>query len=119
VLTPEDLINSYEGRAGLLARCILYGLVEPDVEVTPGVLATLAQTIVNELAASTKTQFLSRVPRALKWAIREDVAPEIAIFTIEQVMAARSKTIQRTVVKSDEYAAYREKLGALLDDANI
>jgi len=116
-LAPQDLIEAYAGRAGLLARCILYGLVEPMVQITPAVLATLSQAIVEELLATPKAQFLTRMPRALKWAVRPDVSPELAIFTIEQVLGARSPLQRRLIAKTDEYGAYREKLGALLDDA--
>lgn len=116
-LNPLDLVAAYEGRAGLLARCVLYGLVEPDVPMTPGILATLSQTIIEELMESPKAQFLSRMPRALKWAVRPEISPDLAIFTIEQVLAVRSSAQRRLIGKTAEYAAYREKLGALLDDA--
>lgn len=119
MLTPDDLIQSYEGRAGLLARCILYGLVEPQVEITSAVQATLAQTLIDELQASSKTEFLRRIDKALKWAVREDVSPELAIFTIEQTIPLRSKTLQRGIHKTAEYQAYREKLGDLFDAATF
>ncbi len=117
MLNPEDLIEAYEGRAGLLARCVLYGLVEPNVEITPAIVATMSQVMVEELKSSPKAQFLTRMPRALKWAVRSDVSPELAIFTIEQVLADRSKLQRSLIVKTNEYASYRLKLGALLDDA--
>jgi hypothetical protein len=88
-LSPHDLIASYEGRAGLLARCILFGLVEPDVEIDPNVMMTLAYTIVDELrttAEETPGRFGSRAEKALQWAVRSDVAPEAAAFMVQMLI---------------------------------
>ena len=37
----QDLIDSYLGRAGLLANAIMMGLTEPDVEINPDVMLAL------------------------------------------------------------------------------
>jgi len=115
-LNPFDLIEAYEGKASLLSRCILFGLVEPDNEMSPAIQLTLAQSIVAELKDCPKAQFLSRVPRALKWAVRADVAPELAIFAVEPTLSMRSPSQQKIVRKMPEYAAYKDKLGSLLDE---
>jgi hypothetical protein len=123
-LNPLDLVEAYEGRAGLLVRCILFGLVEPDVEITPAVQATLAQAMVDELVetlAENRGMFPSRARRAYAWAVRADVSPEFAIFMGEQVRArvrAENRDTREDLFESPEYRAYCMKfadvIGALL-----
>ena len=116
MLMPDDLIDSNYGKAGLLARCILSGLVEPHVEMTPLILGSLAEVIADELKSSRKTDFMRKMPRALKWAVRPDVTPEFAILAVEHALAARSPTQRRVIRGSREYGAYRAKFGTILDE---
>lgn len=113
-LSPHDLIQSYEGRAGLLARCILYGLVEPDVEIDPNVMITLAYTLVDELRTTveeTPTRFADRAEKAIKWAMRPDVPPEIAVLLMMMLMNDRPMMNKLTVetITSDAWVEFKAK----------
>jgi len=107
MLSPQDLIESYEGRAGLLARCILYGLVEPDVEIDANVLATLSSTLVSELATTleeTPTRFVGRAQKAYAWALR--FQPEFAVmFAIQlnQLIVRQDQTVVDEILEMPEY----------------
>jgi hypothetical protein len=111
----QNLIDAYQGEAGLLARCILYNLVEPPGNRSPDLMIALSKTLIQELKDANKSQFLSRFPRAMKWALRDDVPPDLAIYVIEQTLALRSRTMRRVVRKIPEYHAYREKMGGVLE----
>ncbi len=114
-LDHQDLIDAYSGKAGLLCRCILFGLVEPPTEMDQMLQLVLAETIVEELGQTGKQNFLTRFPRALNWALRSEVGPEFAVFTIEKAIAARSSAQQARVRKMPEYKAYSEKFAGVLE----
>ena len=117
-LTHDDLLEAYQGRAGLLCRCILFGLVEQPTEMDQMLQLVLAETIVDELGTTGKQNFLTRFPRALKWAMRDEIAPEFAIITIEKALRARSAAQQARVRKMPEYKAYLEKFSGVLGLVN-
>lgn len=91
-LESQELIDSYLGRAGLLANAIMMGLVEPDVEVSPDVLLALADEMILRVAAldPDDMRFASRAVRAVKWACRADVQPEIALLFYGRAYGALS-----------------------------
>jgi hypothetical protein len=113
-LTPQALLDAYQGKAGLLCRCILFGIVEPPVEMDQMLQQTLANTIIEECGDYTKHEFRNRFPRALKWACREEVDPTFGIFTIEKVLSTCSKQIRRMVEAMPEYKEYQAKHGETL-----
>lgn len=88
-MEAQELIDSYLGRAGMLANAIMMGLTEPDVEINPDVMLALG----NEIAARVldldpeDMRTPPRVVRAVKWATREDVQPETALAFYIRVYA--------------------------------
>jgi hypothetical protein len=115
-MTPHDLIEAYEGRAGLLARAILYGLTEPSGEMSPAINMTVSEVIVTQLALSNTVQFFRRLPYALKWAIRPETPPEMGILTVQRVFARCSKTRLRNIKRLPEYKDFIAKLGEFIPD---
>lgn len=113
--THQDLIDANEGKAGLLCRCILFGIVEPPEEMNRMLQHSLAEIIIEELGGYSKHEFRSRFPRALKWAVRPEIADEFGIFTIEKVLATCSPVLRRQAEKMPEYQAYLAKHGPTLD----
>ena len=80
MITYQDLIDANEGRASLLARCILLGLVEPTGTINPDILITLAINLAEELSESEdEFAFDKKITRAFSWASRSEIAPEIGI----------------------------------------
>ena len=77
----QDLIDSYLGRAGLLANAIMMGLTEPDVEINPDVMLALGDEITQRVLALDPEDMrtTTRVVRAVQWATRDDVQPETAL----------------------------------------
>ena len=80
-LEAQELIDSYLGRAGMLANAIMMGLTEPDVEINPDVMLALgAENTERGLALDPEDmRTTTRVVRAVKWATRDDVQPETAL----------------------------------------
>src|SRR6478752_8755373 len=48
-LSVQRLLDSHYGRATLLSRCILHGLVEPDVEVSADVQFNIVLSMIDEI----------------------------------------------------------------------
>jgi hypothetical protein len=116
-ITLQEMLDAYQGRAGRVALCILTGLTEPEGEVTPGIQAIIAQEIFILLSGASRSEYIRRMPRALAWAVRPDVSPELAIYAIESTRRARSMTIQKEIARLPQWKAFREKLGPILDEA--
>jgi len=114
---PQELIDAYQGRAGLLARCILYGLVEPDVEVNPDILITLANTLADELSdeeiIESEHRFLRQSSKALRWAIRESIPTEIGILFYLRLMAIPI-SFKEELIEMPEHMAFFEKYGDII-----
>lgn len=89
-LEAQELIDSYLGRAGLLANAIMMGLTEPDVEINGDVMLALGDEMASRLTAvdATDMRFPKRASRALAWAARDDVTPEIALMFYSRVLWA-------------------------------
>lgn len=117
---PQELIDAYQGRAGLLARCILYGLVEPNVEVNPDILITLANTLADELSdeevIESEHRFLRQSSKALRWAIRSSIPTEIGILFYLRLMAIPIAFTDE-LVTMPEYMAFFEKYGDIISAA--
>lgn len=88
-LDAQDLIDSYLGRAGMLANAIMMGLTEPDVEIGPDVMLALGAEITERVLALDPEDMRTetRVVRALQWATRDDVQPEVALAFYGRVYA--------------------------------
>ena len=86
-LEAQELIDSYLGRAGLLANAIMMGLTEPDVEINGDVMLALGDEMAERLIAveAGDMRFPKRASRALAWAARDDVTPEIALMFYSRV----------------------------------
>jgi len=114
---PQELIDAYQGRAGLLARCILYGLVEPDVEVNPDILITLANTLVDELSdeeiVESESRFLKQAAKALRWAIRDSIPAEIGILFYLRLMSVPI-SFKNELMALSEYEAFYAKYGDII-----
>lgn len=80
-LEAQELIDSYLGRAGMLANAIMMGLTEPDVEINPDVMLALGAEITERVLALDPEDMrtTTRVVRAVKWATRDEVQPETAL----------------------------------------
>lgn len=117
---PQELIDAYQGRAGLLARCILYGLVEPDVDVNPDILITLANTLADELSdeeiVESENRFLRQSSKALRWAIRDSIPTEIGILFYLRLMAIPI-SFKEELVSMPEYVVFFEKYGDIISAA--
>ena len=117
---PQELIDAYQGRAGLLARCILYGLVEPDVDVNPDILITLANTLADELSdeeiVESENRFLRQSSKALRWAIRDSIPTEIGILFYLRLMAIPI-SFKEELVSMPEHVAFFEKYGDIISAA--
>lgn len=89
-LEAQELIDSYLGRAGLLANAIMMGLTEPDVEINGDVMLALGDEMASRLIAvdAADMRFPKRASRALAWASRDDVTPEIALMFYSRVLWA-------------------------------
>ena len=121
-MEAQDLIDSYQGQAGLLGRAILMGLAEPDMYIAPEVMLVLADNLVEEIQGMDidDMRFPSRITRALKWAVRDDVMPEAAIkfyasISIKVTAAAHNQAEagdDETVAAVE--TAFFEKYGHLL-----
>lgn len=114
-LTPQALLDAYSGKAGLLCRCILFGIVEPPEKMDRMLQQMLAETIIEECTEFNKHEFMRRFPRALKWAIREEIEPEFGIFTIEKVLASVGRQLRAKAFKMPEYAEYLAKHGETIE----
>lgn len=86
-LEAQELIDSYLGRAGMLANAIMMGLTEPDVEINGDVMLALGDEMAERLIAvdAADMRFPKRAVRALEWATRDDVTPEIALMFYSRV----------------------------------
>ncbi len=117
---PQELIDAYQGRAGLLARCILYGLVEPDVEVNPDILITLANTLADELSdeeiIESENRFLRQSGKALCWAIRDSIPAEIGILFYLRLMSI-PVPFKDELRSLPEHAAFFVKYGDIIGSA--
>lgn len=87
-LEAQELIDSYLGRAGMLANAIMMGLTEPDVEISPDVMLALGAEITERVLELDPEDMrtTTRVVRALKWATRDDVQPETALAFYARVL---------------------------------
>ena len=87
-LEAQELIDSYLGRAGMLANAIMMGLTQPDVEINGDVMLALGDELAARLLAVDveDMRFGKRAERALAWATREDVTPEVALLFYSRVL---------------------------------
>ncbi len=111
----QELIDSYLGRAGMLANAIMMGLTEPDVEISPDVMLALGAKITERVLALDPEDMrtTTRVVRAVQWATREDVQPETALAFYSRVYAfINGLAHTETIDASDEK---KPVLSAMMD----
>ena len=112
---PQDLIDSNAGKATLLCRCILAGLVEPEVEVTPDTQALIARAMVDEIIPMLDNpgfMLQRRLTRVFEWAVRSDVEPEYGIMVGQTVLAFMDDS--QDFMESEVYRSYMTKFGDII-----
>lgn len=111
---PKAIVAANNGRARLLARCILSDLVEPEKNVEPLIQVLVAQEMVAEIKRIKRkdgaTRAQSRGVRALAWALRESVEAEIAFMIVVNAIAAAPG-----LKKTEEYGAFKVQFASILD----
>ena len=118
MLTPEEMVEGYQSQASLVARCIIYGLVEPTLDITPNLQVAVAEELSQTLGTTPKAEkyrLPNRLERAFQWAVRDDVQPELAILMGETTLATIPKMIAKQFRKTEAYIVYKNKLGELLN----
>jgi hypothetical protein len=73
----DTILAMNNGRADLLARCIIHGVAEPGGHMNTDVMLGVAHGIVEWLSEQDGEEPANR---AIAWAMREDVSPELAIL---------------------------------------
>ena len=112
---PQDLIDSNAGKASLLCRCILAGLVEPEVEIVPETQALLARAMVDEIMPMFENpgfMLERRLVRAFEWAVRPDVSPEYGIIMGQTILA--NIPDGRDFLETEAYRSYMVKFGDII-----
>lgn len=111
----QDLYESDHQKGSLLARCILSGLVEPNVTMTPHIAAAVGLAMVEALKQPAAFNAVARYERALTWATREDTQPEWALFTVGSLLRAQAAAPERErdafdeVLQSPLWARFNER----------
>lgn len=105
----QDYLEAVDGRASLLGRAILRGIVEPVGMMNPDVQIALAHVMAAELAIIAKQEgkpaFNRCAARALRWTIRDDTIPECGILLGMWLSQGRA----RVNISSPEWKAFKAK----------
>lgn len=112
-----DLIASTRGRADLLGRAILMGLTPPELEITPDVMLMLANVFADELSQMDQEEmrFSVRVSRALRFVLRDDLQPELAIVMASHISAIVNPEVLAEPEIADLVAAFKTKFANVLN----
>jgi hypothetical protein len=119
MLDPHDLVEAYNGRVGLLSRCILYGLVEPNVEVNVDIQRILASSLIEELVETKKNEpvrLLTRMERAVKWATRSDIPHELGLYLGISALQLLGRNKMVTFKRTDIYQQFKTKFGDIIEE---
>lgn len=115
----KHLIDGYNGRASVLARAILYGLIEPNEEMDGNLYYNLSEALVEmlrEVAADDAARLPLRVTRALAWAARDTTPHDFACYVGIAGMSLLDADQCEIVKEGDAYAAYYNRLKPVLDE---
>lgn len=89
--TAFDLFESDSQKGSLLARCILGGLVEPHVTMTPHIAAAVGLSMVEALQQPATFNVARRYERALQWSMRDDTQAEWALYVVGSLLRAQQQ----------------------------
>jgi hypothetical protein len=87
--SAQALLDAYSGRAGLLARGIIYGIAKYDSEQDPILVGLIADRMLVELATTAiemPTRLVDRADNALAWTLNPLVPDHIAAVFGAQVL---------------------------------